>query len=76
MYGEMTMTDALTLPVAEEARIDREMERHVARFIAGPVSDDDRREYNALVMRRTHLVQQMALSHCRTAKFVARARHR
>jgi len=70
------MTDTFTLPVAEEAKIDREMERHVARFIAGPVSADDRREYNALVMRRTHLVQQMALSHGKSVMAFGRVRSR
>lgn len=60
MMGADKMTD--TLFVAEEACIDRKIERGVAKIVSGNVNDLERREYNAALMRRAHLVFQMGLS--------------
>lgn len=56
------MTEITSLPVAEEACIDREIEQGVAKIVAGEDNEGDQREYNALLMRRAQLVFQMALS--------------
>lgn len=55
------MTDALTIPVAEEATIDRELQLAMVKLVDGSQSEGDRRAYRRLVMRRTKLVQQMAM---------------
>lgn len=55
------MTDALMIPVAEEASIDRKIEDAMVKLVAGVQNDQDRRDYKQLVMRRTKLVQQMAM---------------
>lgn len=69
------MGSLMTLPIAEEAEIDREMESKVAKIIAGSADDADRRAYNELVKRRTHLVQQMAISiHSHRLGWVRRTR--
>ncbi|WP_242912578.1 hypothetical protein [Brevundimonas pishanensis] len=57
------MTDVIF--VAEEAYIDREIERGVAKIIAGDVDEKARREYNAALMKRSRLVFQMGLSSSR-----------
>jgi len=56
------MSESPTLPVAEEASIDREIEQRVAKMVSGEENEGDRRAYNALLMRRAQLVFQMALS--------------
>jgi len=58
--GRGTMTDVIF--AAEEACIDREIERGVAKIIAGDVDEKARREYNAALMKRSRLVFQMGLS--------------
>lgn len=61
-YGtEWRMTDVLTIPVAEEADIDRELQLAMVKLVDGSQNDGDRRAYKRLVMRRTKLVQQMAM---------------
>lgn len=56
------MADLMTTTVAEEACIDRRIEEQVAKIAAGSRDEGERREYNALLLRRSHLVFQMAIS--------------
>lgn len=56
------MIDITTLPMGEEAAIDRQLEERGAKIVGGQATEKDRQEFQALVIRRSNLVQQMGLS--------------